>query len=405
MPFLSANPMWEAFGTRAMWQTLHRAADVGECVTTVERVGDGGSADDWHREWTATADRVEGIARDCAARGHRASARDAFLRAGTYHRAAYWPLFGRPVDPRLVASSEAEAAAFLAAAALMDPPVRALEIPFEDAALPAILGAGGGDGGPRPTIVQMSGYDSTIYEGFFALGPAAMERGYAVLCVDGPGQGRPLVRDGLTMRPDWEAVVGPVIDHALTLPEVDPDRVVLSGWSFGGFLAPRAAAFEGRLAALVADPGQWDQRPGIVASLPLSDDDKARFPDVDPALLAPMEEWLRGPEGDPMLRWKLLERGPWVHGSDSLFDYLRELCGYEVSPVASQIACPAFLAAAEGDPSGAGVQALADAIGPRATVVRFTAAEGAGGHCEGTARTLFEQRALDWLDETLARSA
>jgi pimeloyl-ACP methyl ester carboxylesterase len=286
----------------------------------------------------------------------------------------------------------------------MDPPVRALEIPFAGTALPAILGSGG-DGGPRPTIVHVSGYDSTIYESFFALGPAAMERGYTVLCFDGPGQGRPLVRDGLTMRPDWEAVVAPVIDHALTLPEVDPERVVLSGWSFGGFLAPRAAAFEHRIAALVADPGQWDQRPGIVGSLPLSDDDRARFPDVDPALLAPMDAWLRGPEGDPMLRWKLLGRGLWVHGLDSLFDYLRDLCGYEVSPVASRIACPAFLTAAEGDASGAGVQALADAIGPRATVARFTAAEGAGGHCEGTARTLFEQRALDWLDETLRRPA
>jgi hypothetical protein len=403
MPFLSANPMWETFGTRAMWQSLHRAAEVGECATTVERVGDGGSADDWHREWTATADRVEGIARDCAARGHRASARDAFLRASTYHRTAYWPLFGRPVDPRLAAASEAEAAAFLAAAPLMDAPVRALEIPFEGTALPALLGSGGGDGRPRPTIVHVNGVDSTIYESFFALGPAAMERGYNVLCFDGPGQGRALVRDGLTMRPDWEAVVAPVIDHAQALPEVDPECVVLSGWSFGGFLAPRAAAFEHRIAALIADPGQWDLRPGIVGSLPLSDDDKARFPDVDPALLAPMEEWLRGPEGDPVLRWKLLRRGLWVGGADSLFDYLRDLCRYEVSPVASRIACPAFLAAAEGDPTGAGVQALADAIGARATVARFTEAEGAGGHCEGTARSLFEQRALDWLDETLER--
>ena len=150
MPFLSANPMWETFGTRAMWQSLHRAAEVGECATTVERVGDGGSADDWHREWTATADRVEGIARDCAARGHRASARDAFLRASTYHRTAYWPLFGRPVDPRLAAASEAEAAAFLAAAPLMDAPVRALEIPFEAPRCRRSSGRAGATAAPGP---------------------------------------------------------------------------------------------------------------------------------------------------------------------------------------------------------------------------------------------------------------
>ena len=34
--------------------------------------------------------------------------------------------------------------------------------------------------------------------------------------------------------------------------------------------------------------------------------------------------------------------------------------------------------------------------------MRFTAAEGADRHCERLARSLFEQRALDWLDETLA---
>jgi Alpha/beta hydrolase family len=401
MPLLSANPMWEAFGTRAMLQSLHRAADVGECAMTVERVGDAGSVDDWHREWAATADRVEEIARGCAARGHAVSARDAFLRASTYHRTSYWPLFGRPADPRLTAASEREAAAFAAAADLMNPPVRAIEVPFEGTALPALLAVAGDDGAPRPTIVHVNGYDSTIHESFFALGPAGLARGYNVLCFDGPGQGRPLVRDGLTMRPDWENVVRPVIDHILELPVVDPDRLILSGWSFGGFLAPRAAAFEDRLAALIADPGQWDQRQAIVGALPLSDDDKARFPDVDPALLAPMEAWLSGPEADPMLRWRLLRRGLWVSGADSLFDYLRGMLDYEVSSVAGRIRCPALLTAAEGDPMAAGADPLAQAIGPGATVVRFSLAEGAGGHCEGTARTLFEQRVFDWLDETL----
>ena len=38
----------------------------------------------------------------------------------------------------------------------------------------------------------------------------------------------------------------------------DPARIALAGWSFGGYLAPRAAAGEPRLAALIADPGQWD---------------------------------------------------------------------------------------------------------------------------------------------------
>ena len=77
---------------------------------------------------------------------------------------------------------------------------------------------------------------------YFAHAPAAIRRGYNVLLFDGPGQGRNLIKDGIHIRPDWENVVRPVIDYALTRPEIDPDKIVLAGWSFGGFLAPRAAA-------------------------------------------------------------------------------------------------------------------------------------------------------------------
>lgn len=34
-------------------------------------------------------------------------------------------------------------------------------------------------------------------------------------------------------------------------------------------------------------------------------------------------------------------------------------------------------------------------------VLRFTMAEGAGGHCELLNRPLVNERVLDWLDETL----
>src|SRR4051794_24469509 len=59
-PLLSDNPMWEAFGTRALVLAIERGADFGECAVTVKNVGDGG-VDDWHREWVATADRIAAI--------------------------------------------------------------------------------------------------------------------------------------------------------------------------------------------------------------------------------------------------------------------------------------------------------------------------------------------------------
>jgi pimeloyl-ACP methyl ester carboxylesterase len=203
------------------------------------------------------------------------------------------------------------------------------------------------------------------------------------------------------VRPDWEQVVRAVVDHALTLPGVERDRLVLAGWSFGGFLAPRAAAFESRFAALVADPGQWDQGDAILATLPLADDEKARFPDIDPGRLAPLEEWLRGPDADPLVRWRVLQRGVSVPARRPCSATSLTLAQRAV-PGRPRIARPTLVTAAEGDPIAAGAPKLYEAIPAEPKkLVRFTAAEGAGGQCAGLARTLYHQRVFDWLDETL----
>jgi alpha-beta hydrolase superfamily lysophospholipase len=70
--------------------------------------------------------------------------------------------------------------------------------------------------------------------------------------------GRALHREGLVFRPDWEKVVMPVVDFALKQPGVDPKRIALMGVSMGGYLAPRATAFEKRIAALIANDGIYD---------------------------------------------------------------------------------------------------------------------------------------------------
>ncbi len=86
-----------------------------------------------------------------------------------------------------------------------------------------------------------------------------------------------------------------------------------------------------------------------------------------------------------------------------MYDFLADLCRFELSPVAAQIRCPALLTMAEGDPGARNAPRLLDAISAdRKTLMRFSAAEGASGHCEGFGRLLYHQRTFDWLDETLA---
>jgi Alpha/beta hydrolase family len=403
MPLLSTNPMWEQFATRTLFLTTYGGADFGECQTTMERIGDDGDASDWHREWLATADRLADLAAASEARGHVVSAREALLRAAVYYRTSYQPLYGAPVDPRLREAFARESAA-LEAMVRLSPGVELVEIPFEGSTLPGLYARAGTVGEARGTIVHTNGYDSDLTEMFVAHVPAAVARGYDIVLFDGPGQGRNLIRDGMALRPDWENVVGPVLDWVLAQPDVDPARIVLAGWSFGGYLAPRAAAHETRLAALIADPGQWDQRDGFIDLLPLSDEQKGTFPDnVDPHALDQMEASIAGPDGDPGMRWALLQRGLWVNGQPNLFGLFADLCRYRLSDVADRISCPTLLTRSEGDRLSAGTHKLYDALtAARTTLVSFTAAEGAGGHCEATARRLFHQRVYDWLDETLA---
>jgi pimeloyl-ACP methyl ester carboxylesterase len=395
--------MWEAFGLRALPYSLYGGADLGECVTTVDRVGSDGTSGDWHREWTATADRIAALARESERREHRVSAREAYFRAATYYRVSCFPLFGSPVDPRLRRSFDAEVSSFLSAAALSDPAIEPIEIPFEGGSLPGYFLHAGADSQPRPTLLHVDGYDSNIQEMYFAHGPAATRRGYNCVLVDGPGQGRNLIRDGIPLRPDWETVVSAIVDSLEVRPEVDPRRIVLAGWSFGGFLAPRAAAFEHRIAALIADPGQWDQSAGLRA-LPVPPETLADLDNADPAIFASIEAVLRSPEADPMLRWRVVDRLFWVHGVDSLYDLAREITRFEIASVAGNIGCPTLLTTAEGDPLARGSQTLYDALRCPKTLIEFSLAEGSGGHCEALARGLYHQRVFDWLDETLSRA-
>ncbi|MDO8186057.1 alpha/beta fold hydrolase [Conexibacter sp. JD483] len=405
MAWLSENEMWEAFGARTLMHAAYGGSDFGECRATIDRIGDALDRDAWAREWSATATALRDQADASAAAGHEVSAREAYLRAATYFRTAYAPFFTPARDEWLTGNSAAEVAALQRAVALWDPLAEWLEIPFEGASLPGIFvrARGALSGEPRPTVVYTDGYDGTIGEMFVAHASAAYERGCNVLLYDGPGQGRALIRDGLTMRPDWETVVGAVVDFALRRHDVDPARIVLSGWSFGGFLAPRAAGREHRVAALVADPGQWDQRHNLVGRLPLTEEQRAAFPAIDPSALDPMAAFLDGPDADPLLQWRLRDRGMLVHGRSTLFDVLAEMTRFTVSDVAAEIACPTLLSTNDGDPTSAGALTLFDALTvERKTLVPFTTAEGAAGHCEGAGRRLYHQRVYDWLDETLA---
>jgi hypothetical protein len=102
------------------------------------------------------------------------------------------------------------------------------------------------------------------------------------------------------------------------------------------------------------------------------------------------------------MRWSIVQRGFWVHGVDNLRDFFRSAEPFTLDGRAELIRCPTLLTAAENDPLATGAQALFDALRCPKELIRFTAAEGAGDHCEMTNRSLLNRRVLDWLDTVLA---
>jgi alpha-beta hydrolase superfamily lysophospholipase len=385
---------------RAIGATHHQGADIGEVVAAMKGLHEK-NLSAWYEAWNSLGERVFGVAADQEHGGHRVSARNAFLRACTYLRTAGSMLYSTPIDERMVHTNTRQTEAFRRAAALLDSPVEIVQIPYEDGTLPGyVFRAPGETGGQRrATVIGLSGYDGTAEECYFYFAAPALARGYNVLIFDGPGQGAALLQQGLTMRPDWDAVITPVVDFLLARGDVDPNRIALAGLSMGGFLGPRAAANEHRLAALIADSGSYDMYAGAVARLPgpLAKGYEADSKTARAALAAILRQLVKKPTAGWGLR-----RGMVVHGVDSPLAYFDTLRDFRLEQFAPNITCPTLVTHAEGDDIGAGAPQLFR----RLTVsdkqlIRFTAAEGGGDHCEAAARTLFDTRAFSWLDERM----
>ncbi|MFT3900796.1 MAG: alpha/beta fold hydrolase [Gordonia sp. (in: high G+C Gram-positive bacteria)] len=401
MAAIFTDPLLDEFGQWPLGYAPYGGGDVDELRAIAATVGDGG-ADAFYDAFTTAADRLAHDAAAAEAAGHFAAARELHLRASSYYAAAYHPLYGSPVDPRLIDAFDKQVVELNSGLSLGPEPSGPTRIPYDDTTLPGyLIPAANAGGGRRPLIIFTNGYDATITDMYFASAVAASRRGYHCLLFDGPGQGEMLYHHGMPMRPDWEHVITQVVDWALRQDIVDAGRIVLSGWSLGGYLAPRGASGEHRLAAVVADPGQWDVGAAMTTmatALGVSADAATHPKTIDAATIAKMMGVITA---DPRLRWMIVQRGFWVNGVDNLADFLAATLRYTLDDVGRHISCPVLVTSAENDFLSQGADRFTAELGDRVTRVRFTAAEGAGMHCEMLNRPLLNERVLDWLDTTL----
>lgn len=296
-----------------------------------------GNEDDWTREWASAAKRATSQAEHSKSVKNDESAHEAYLRASNYFRTAEF--FRREnVDHDKLAQSlfTSSETCFEEAMKLSPFIYESITIQYDDTTLPGYFVSV--DKLPRRTIIFNGGYDSTMSEGWFAIGAAALARGFNLLAFDGPGQGAAVLKQHLYFRPYWELVLSPVIDYALTRQEVGGKSMVVFGWSVGGYLVARAATREHRARVLVLDDGVLDFGSAFRAHQPSF---VRRLVDQQYDSIC---NWLFGTMASlsTRIRWAV-RNGIWTFGLQSAAELMRATKDYTLERLSQDITTPCLI--------------------------------------------------------------
>jgi pimeloyl-ACP methyl ester carboxylesterase len=371
------------------------AAEIGECIDTIARIRND-DFDSWVTEWNRTATRVAAIGDQHLDDGDTVAAGGALLRAANYFRAAEF--YATHDDPRQHQAWQRSRECFAAAAPLLPYPPEPLEIPFGGARLPGYFVAGVGEG-RRPTLVAMSGFDGSGEEVYYWIGPAAAERGWNCLVFEGPGQRGALhLNPGLVLRPDYEAPVGAVLDYGLARPEVDPNRVALLGYSLGGFLATRAAAFEPRIKAVIANSLVVDVGAAFAAVWPAVL--RSKFPAVVDGAFAVLSRLQLN------TRWGM-DQARWAMEVEHAHDFFAAWAPYTLWGTEDRLTTPLLCLAGEDEIAQTSPTMITDTFRYLATVAGpaelgyFPRETGASSHCQVGGLSYGQAVTFDWLNRVL----
>jgi pimeloyl-ACP methyl ester carboxylesterase len=240
---------------RGLGETQEGGGAVSEVFQAASRMVPG-DKESWHREWLAIAERNWARGADEERVGHIRTAMNCWLRAADYYRQAEF--FLAADDPRRLPTFERMEACSRKFLAALDPPGEAVDIPYENGvSLCAYFVRAPFPVARQPVLICMGGLDSIKDEMWFMQAHGALQRGIAVLMIDGPGQGGTLRRHRVPNRFDTEVPIGRCIDWLEQRDDVDASRIALAGSSLGGYYAARAGCYEPRLAGCIAHGAVW----------------------------------------------------------------------------------------------------------------------------------------------------
>jgi dienelactone hydrolase len=331
----------------------------------------------WLERWSALARKVEGFARTDEDKGRALTAGKKYLRACVYWFTAErmashktdqkMRIYGRMLD------------CFARGVRLRGEPIEFVEIPYEGTTLPALFYKPAGEG-RRPAMIHFDGFDATKeWMHLCGMSRELAARGIGTLMVDHPGIGGALRLKGLAMNPESERWATASMDWLERRADVDPRRVGVVAMSLGGYYAPRAAAFETRLAACVAWGARWDNA-GSHGRI-LRDATAARS----------VTNWV--------------EHALWYYGARTPDEAYAKIAAMNLDGVVQKIRCPLLVVHGANDrqvPLEQAERTVREAVNsPRAELRVFTAEEGGAEHVNGDLFSPAIDCIADWAAEVL----
>jgi esterase FrsA len=201
--------------------------------------------DQWAAAWSAVADGYMAKAR-AASDPKEADAN--YLRAWRLYYFGQWP---SPTSAGKQAAYQRAVDAYLLHAKYFDPPLEIVRIPFEGSEIVGYLRLPANAARPVPLVLAISGLDSrkeTVAETY----AAALPEGIGFFAVDSPGTGQAPRKASETA----DVMYSRVLDYLATRPEIDKERIVVHGQSYGAYWAAKLAHTEAKrlLGAVTQSP-------------------------------------------------------------------------------------------------------------------------------------------------------
>ena len=208
-------------------------------------------------------------------------------------------------------------------------------------------------------------------------------RGISTLMLDHPGIGAAIRLQGLPMNPDSERWARAAMDWLEQRDDVDAAKVGVIAMSLGGYYAPRAAAFEPRLACCIAWGARWDNA-GSHGRI-LRDASAARS----------VTNWV--------------DHALWYYGAATIDEAEAKIAQMTLEGVVDKVKCPLLVVHGVGDrqvPLEQAERTVREAVNSKSATLRlFGPDEGGVEHVNGDLFSVAIDAMADWAADTLQPAA